>query len=73
MKVNMQALQTLINEKQWTIYKLSQVMGLDYSYVYRVFNEQSRPGYKFIEKLLNMCNKLGLDPNDYIFFTHHCL
>ncbi|MFT9495933.1 hypothetical protein [Anaerosolibacter sp.] len=67
MFVNIVKLENLLNNRNWSTYKLSKLLGLDYSYVHRVMKKEATPGSKFINSLIKMCQENNLDVNEYIF------
>lgn len=55
-------------------YKLSNdeiatVMGITYSYLFKVLNKTATPGKKIFDAVNNLCKAYNLNPNDYIFLN----
>ncbi len=50
-----------IKEKRWNLRALSDEMGVDHSYVYRVINGKQDFGRKFIEGLMTACRDCSFD------------
>ncbi len=47
--------------------EIAEIMGLEYSYVFRVFKGETDPGMKFINGVEKFCKKFNIDSKDYIF------
>ena len=46
---------------------ISETMGIDYSYIFRLFKQNANPGKKVIDGIEKFCQKYNLDSKDYIF------
>jgi transcriptional regulator with XRE-family HTH domain len=67
--VDIDKIKDLLIDKGWSSYKLSRMMGLDYSFVFRVLKGEANPGSKFVAGFVKICNSFGLDVNNYIFLN----
>lgn len=47
--------------------KLSEIMELDYSYIYRVLKKRQSYGMKFIKGVSRYCEQFNINPNKFIF------
>jgi transcriptional regulator with XRE-family HTH domain len=69
MEVNVKALKRLAKGKNWSLPEMSEKMGLNYTFLYRVIHGQRNPGRKFFKALMFMCMNENLDFEDYVIFT----
>lgn len=65
--INVEAINDYINTNNWTSYRFSKELGLDYSYVYRVLKNEVNGGNKFISRLIDFCNKNKIEISQFIF------
>lgn len=57
-----------IKEKEGLSNKeISEIMRIDYTYFFRIFNQNATPGKKVIDGIENFCRKYNLNSKDYIF------
>lgn len=47
---------------------ISNAMGIDYTYIFRLFKQDATPGKKVIDGIEKFCQKYNLNLKDYIFF-----
>lgn len=67
--INIDAINNYISKKEWTSYKFSKELNLDYSYVYRVLKKEVNGGNKFISRLIDFCNINKIEITDFIFLN----
>ena len=46
---------------------ISDVMEIDYTYIFRLFKQNANPGKKVIDGVEKFCRKYNLNSKDYIF------
>ncbi|MCI9015773.1 MAG: hypothetical protein HFJ53_01190 [Clostridia bacterium] len=46
---------------------ISNTMGIDYTYMFRLFKQNANPGRKVIDGIEKFCQKYNLNSKDYIF------
>jgi transcriptional regulator with XRE-family HTH domain len=66
--VNIKELKKLAKSKCWSLPKMAEIMGLDYSFLYRVIQGERKPGGKFFSGLMLLCMKEGLDFEQFVCF-----
>lgn len=69
LKINSAALKKLAESKEWSIPELASVLGVDYSYLFRVLNGEKNGGSKLFRGIYNLCKDEGLNVEEYIFLT----
>lgn len=47
--------------------EISDVMEIDYTYIFRIFKQNANPGKKVIDGIEKFCQKYNLNSKDYIF------
>lgn len=47
--------------------ELSTIMGLDYSYIFRIIKQKQSYGIKIIDGIERLCNRFNLKIDDFIF------
>lgn len=47
--------------------EISDVMEIDYTYIFRIFKQNASPGKKVIDGIEKFCQKYNLNSKDYIF------
>lgn len=67
--INIDAINDFITKNEWTSYKFSKELNLDYSYVYRVLKKEVNGGNKFISRLIEFCNLNKIEVSKFIFLT----
>lgn len=65
--INVDAINNYIHKKNWTSYRFSKELGLDYSYVHRVLKKEVNGGNKFISRIIDFCNKNKIKLDEFIF------
>lgn len=55
------------NEYDLTNSDIANIMGLEYSHIFRVLKGNSKPGKKFIDGIDRFCKKFKINSSDYIF------
>ncbi len=58
--INLKNVKMFMKKEKYSETELSKVMGISYSYLFRVLRGDRKPGAKFIEGLI----KAGMEPND---------
>lgn len=57
-----------IKEKESLTNKdISDIMEIDYTYIFRLFKQNVNPGKKVIDGIEKFCQKFDLNSKDYIF------
>lgn len=54
------------DSKGWSEVALARKLNLDYSFVYRVFRGERKPGAKFILNFMELCLKEGMSPYSFM-------
>lgn len=71
MIIKIQELQNKIeeikNEYSLSNKDISDIMEIDYTYIFRIFKYNTKPGKKVIEGIEKLCKRFNLDSSDYIF------
>lgn len=67
MNINTEALKHLARKYHWSIPELADQLGIDYSYLFRVLNNQKKGGSKLFSGIYILCKKEKLNVEDYIF------
>lgn len=49
--------------------EIAEVMGINYSYLFKILNKTATPGKKIFDAVNNLCKAYNLNPNDYIFLN----
>lgn len=47
--------------------EIAEIMGLEYSHLFRVFKGDTKPGKKFIKGIEKFCKKFNTSPTEFIF------
>lgn len=69
MKVKVGALRKLAKQRGWSVPDLAKKMNVDYSYLYRVMNNEKNGGTKVFSGIYAICKQEGLNVDDYIFLN----
>lgn len=71
MELNIQKLEATISEikKEHKLSndEIAEVMGINYSYLFKILNKTATPGKKIFDAVTNLCKEYNLNPNEYIF------
>jgi len=62
------ALIQLAESRSWTIPKLAERLGVDYSYLFRVLNNEKKGGAKLFAGIYRLCKEENLSFDDYMEF-----
>lgn len=73
MEVNIEKLNDTILEikkrEKLSNEEIAQVMGINYSYLFKIIKKQAKPGKKIFDAVTNLCKRYNLNSNDYIFLN----
>ena len=69
MELNTDELVNLSKEMNWSIPKLAEKIGVDYSHLFRVLNKDKGVGIKLVSGVYKLCLEHGLDANKYIILN----
>lgn len=71
MELNIQKLEATISEikkgHKLSNDEIAEVMGINYSYLFKILNKTATPGKKIFDAVTNLCKEYNLNPNEYIF------
>lgn len=59
-------LRQLCQSRGWSEPMFARILGIDYSYLYRVMRGERKAGKKFISSMLRLCRHLNLDIYDFL-------
>lgn len=69
MQINIEKLCELERNKGWSEYTAARVLGIDYSYYYRIKRGIRGVGPKFLEGLINLCDRDGKEFKDFLILN----
>lgn len=54
------------DSRGWSEVMFAKKLNLDYSFVYRVFRGERKPGAKFLLSFMELCQKEGMSPYSFM-------